>query len=422
MRYHLLFIAGLSLNASGQTHTLYSTGSPEDLLAMPMGGICLMGGAGEHDGAMHWFNARAAGGDVLVLRASGSDGYNDYLYGTIGGVNSVTTVVVHERAGASDPTVLALVDRAEAIWFAGGDQWNYVERWRGTPLQERINVAITERNVVVGGTSAGMAILGSSYFSGQFGSVTSTTALADPYAAIVDVDHIPFITLPYMGAVITDSHFDERDRRGRLTAFMARMTEEYGESARAIACNEYTAVVVDPQGQARVFGEWPAYPEYAYFVQVNCVPPNLPEVLAVGRPLTWLRDGEALKVYQVPGTDPGSHGFDLTDWRNGHGGTWQHWTVNSGTHNTAAGTGMLCGTGLPRAMGTTVEMHWDPLRGTLTFSELPAEALVQVYGVDGVLLAGSANLTGNTCQLQARGVLLIELRWPAGRQLWRVLH
>ena len=40
----------------------------------------MMGGATEDDNAMKWFLERANGGDVLILRASGSDGYNQYLY------------------------------------------------------------------------------------------------------------------------------------------------------------------------------------------------------------------------------------------------------------------------------------------------------------------------------------------------------
>ena len=35
----------------------------------------MMGGSVENDNAMRWFLERADGGDVLVLRASGSDGY-----------------------------------------------------------------------------------------------------------------------------------------------------------------------------------------------------------------------------------------------------------------------------------------------------------------------------------------------------------
>ena len=39
-----------------------------------------MGGASEDDEAMKWFLKRANGDDVLVLRASGSDGYYESIY------------------------------------------------------------------------------------------------------------------------------------------------------------------------------------------------------------------------------------------------------------------------------------------------------------------------------------------------------
>ena len=42
-----------------------------------------MGGASEDDNAMKWFLERANGGDVLVLRATGADGYNDYLFSSL---------------------------------------------------------------------------------------------------------------------------------------------------------------------------------------------------------------------------------------------------------------------------------------------------------------------------------------------------
>ena len=44
---------------------------------------------------MQWFLEQANGGDVLVLRASGSDGYNQYLYNDLGiNVNSVESIVL----------------------------------------------------------------------------------------------------------------------------------------------------------------------------------------------------------------------------------------------------------------------------------------------------------------------------------------
>ena len=74
-----LYIVGNS-----QSYTSFFTGNSTDLVTQPIGGVCLMGGAGESDEAMIWFLERAAGGDVVVLRATGSDGYNDYMYLDLG--------------------------------------------------------------------------------------------------------------------------------------------------------------------------------------------------------------------------------------------------------------------------------------------------------------------------------------------------
>jgi hypothetical protein len=38
-----------------------------------------MGGASEDDNAMKWFLQRANGEDIIILRTSGSDGYNAYI-------------------------------------------------------------------------------------------------------------------------------------------------------------------------------------------------------------------------------------------------------------------------------------------------------------------------------------------------------
>lgn len=67
----------------------------------------MMGGASEHDNAMVWLLQKTDGGDVVVLRSSGSNGYNDYLYSELGvTVNSVETLVITSVAGATNPYVL----------------------------------------------------------------------------------------------------------------------------------------------------------------------------------------------------------------------------------------------------------------------------------------------------------------------------
>ena len=165
-----MLVAGEQLHAQG--YTVYNTGATEDGAFEASGGVCLMGGASENDEGMTWFLERAGGGDVLVLRASGSDGYNDYLYSDLGvDVHRVTTVVCQSVSASSNAEVLALVEGAEAIWFAGGDQADYHQLWQNTPLNDAINEGIATRNVVVGGTSAGMAILGGLRFTAANGTV-----------------------------------------------------------------------------------------------------------------------------------------------------------------------------------------------------------------------------------------------------------
>lgn len=303
-----------------------------------------MGGATESDPAMRWFLQRAKGGDILVIRASGSDGYNDYLFSELGVlVNSVETIVFHSRQASYDPYILDKVQQAEAIWIAGGNQWKYVSYWRNTPIDSLINDGIHQRNLVVGGTSAGMAIQGGVYFSAENGTVTSSTALSNPYHTKVSIDSSRFIQHASLAEVITDTHFDGRDRKGRHSTFLARMSFDYNRQAKGIACDEYTAVCIDENGIARVFGGHPQYNDNAYFIQTNCaLDAPQPEVCVPNQALQWSRNGEALKVYRVKGTSNGSYTFDLNDWSTGQGGTWLHWSVVDGNFIERPGSPSSC--------------------------------------------------------------------------------
>ena len=172
-----------------------------------------MGGATEDDNAMIWFLQRAGGGDVVVLRATGSDGYNTYLYTDLGvTVNSVETIVVASAAAANNPYVSNQIRNAEALWIAGGDQYDYVSIWKNSPMKDAINYLINEKNVTIGGTSAGMAIMGDAYFSAQNGSVTSAEALANPYNTYMTIGYHDFLNNPYLQNTITDTHYDNPDR------------------------------------------------------------------------------------------------------------------------------------------------------------------------------------------------------------------
>lgn len=313
-------------------YTSYIVGDEADVKTSPMGGVCLMGGADEDDEAMRWFLQRANGGDVLVLRASGADGYNKYMFETLGiEVNSVQSIVFHDKRATYDPYIQQQVANAEAIWFAGGNQWNYVRFWRNTPIDSIINANIKHKKIVIGGLSAGMAIMGSIYFSAELSSIQSPEALQDPLSDTISVDNQPFLNISFLQNVITDTHYAQRNRQGRHVAFLAKAHQKFGVAAKGIACDEGVAVCIDINGKAYVYGAYPEQDHSAYFIQVNCeLKDGNPEVYMDGKPLHWSKNASALKVYQIKAEPGGKFYFDLNDWKTGSGGEWKNWYVENG--------------------------------------------------------------------------------------------
>ena len=333
----------ISFTIVAQSYTSYFTGNPTDINTNAAYGICLMGGSTEDDRAMIWFLEKANGGDVLVIRASGSNGYNDYFYEDLGvEVNSVETIVFNNASASSDTYVLQKIAKAEAIWMAGGDQSDYINYWKDTEVETLLNDHINIKQAVIGGTSAGMAVLGSSYFSAENGTAYSSEALEDPYNTYMTFGHNDFLEVPLLENTITDTHFSERDREGRLVTFMARMNDELETRSFGIACDEFTAVCIDATGIGAVYGEWPEYDDFAFFVQMNCETGNVPEIMQQGIPFTWDFNGTAAKVYKVGGTTTGANYLDLNDWETGNGGEWLHWSVDNGVFYSEIGEVPSC--------------------------------------------------------------------------------
>jgi len=236
------------------------------------------GGAWNHE-AFAWLVAKAGHGHFVVLRASYADDIQNSLYNEIGGVTSVQTLVFHSRAAASDPVVLDIVRHADGIFIAGGDQANYVRFWRGTPLNKALDEHVAQGKPI-GGTSAGLAILGAyAYGALDGGSIRSADALADPLGTAVTLVG-DFLHLPYLQHTITDSHFAARDRLGRLLAFVARLRYEGRGEVIGLGIDEGTSLCVGADGVGRVFT---ADNGVAWLLQ----PSDIPR-LAPGKPLNEL--------------------------------------------------------------------------------------------------------------------------------------
>lgn len=246
----------LSLQAQ-TSYQYFLDGNAADVVTKVTPGVLLAGGGKDVDAAFRWFLARAGGGDALVLRASGTNAYNPY-FRTLANLDSVETIIFKSEAAAREPFVIEKIRHAEAIFLAGGDQWNYIRYWEKTPVAEALNDAI-RRGVPIGGTSAGLAVLGEFAFSAKHDTVTSSEALANPFDEKVDI-HRGLLQIPTLDCLITDSHFAKRDRMGRLLVFLGRILSESNcPAVRGIGVDERAAITLDENGSAQVLGEGSAF-------------------------------------------------------------------------------------------------------------------------------------------------------------------
>jgi cyanophycinase len=282
----LVLFAGLLAAAAAEAkEARYLTGSAADVRPKLHGpAYHLQGGGTDVAAALQWMIDRVRGCekcetklDVVVLRASGADGYNDFIY-KMNGVDSVETLVIKAREDADTPAVGETVERAEVVFFAGGDQCNYVKYFKGTRVERAVE-RVHARGGGVGGTSAGLAVLGDvAYDACSGGSAQSAKALRNPYHADISFTH-DFFDFPPLRGTITDTHFVERDRMGRLLAFIARQLRDGRyKTILGVAVERETSVVVDKKGSALVLGKGPAY-----FVLGD----HRPEVCEPGLPLTY---------------------------------------------------------------------------------------------------------------------------------------
>lgn len=266
-------------------------------------GFVLMGGGADQDAAFRWMCGRARTGEFVILRASGTDAYNPYVHGLCPGIESVETLVIASREEAQNPDVVRNIRAAGALFIAGGSQDNYINWWRGTPVNDAIN-AVISTGAPVGGTSAGLAIMGEYVFAALHDTIQSGDALRDPFDPRVTVDR-NLLHIPYLEGKITDSHFAERNRMGRLIVFLARISQNGWTSAPCgIGIDEKTAVLMDGNGTASVVGHGAAYFLHA---------PGRPEECRAHTPLTY----RGISVYRL---SAGSGRFDLSSWH-GSGGT-----------------------------------------------------------------------------------------------------
>jgi cyanophycinase-like exopeptidase len=319
-----VLVAGISpVEAANKSQLgIYQHGKPVGYL--PCGAIplstrtaVLMGGGVDVKDAYSWMIAKmtqcgdgGAGrlGNFVVVRAGGNPSYDSYIY-KLGPVASVVTLVVPTIETANDPALEPYIRNAGAIWLTGGDQGDYYNFWKGSLLERLISEQVKNLKIPIGGTSAGMMILSEFAYIADPCTITSSEALADPYSECVALrrdfwsDRTPF---PPLLSTVTDSHFDTRDRMGRLVTFLARVIgDEWTNtsSAHAIGVDQETAFLMEQSDKAALSS---SARSYSYKTIVNTGISGAAYVLSVdqnsrmsvelGQPLTFTN----VKVRKIP--------------------------------------------------------------------------------------------------------------------------
>jgi cyanophycinase len=301
-----LMFCGSTLVSHAADFKYIRQGNSQDVQIRAEAGVAMMGGGSDIDEAFFWLCGKANGGDFLILRAHGSADYNPYVAGLCK-TNSVATLIVPDRKAAQMPRVAEIIGQAEAIFIAGGDQSRYLNFWKGTPVEDAINAHVAAGKPI-GGTSAGLAVLGQFVYGcledkPNDADLTSREVLADPYIKRVTVVR-DFLKVPGLDDVLTDSHFVTRDRMGRSLGFLARIVADgWSKTPREIAIDQKSALLVEASGRGKVVGTGLG----VYFLQVT----DAPEVCKPGQPLT-LRNVAAYRA-------PTGATFDVRAW-SGDGG------------------------------------------------------------------------------------------------------
>ncbi len=218
------------------------------------GSVLLVGGGSEDfndwsDVPYRWLVQHAANGNILILHYSTASTFLPPYFRWLGAA-SATNLVIPSAASANDSATVNAILACDGIFLRGGDQWQYISLWRGTRAEAALR-QVFQRGGVIGGTSAGMAVLTQVIIDARRASVDPQSALRYPLSS--DITFTEGF-LGFLPGVIGDTHFFERGRLGRLLAMLAVYREQSGTWITGVGVDYNTALGVDPAGGAEVMG------------------------------------------------------------------------------------------------------------------------------------------------------------------------
>lgn len=221
---------------------LWSCASPSESKTSGSAGTLLVIGGGLDDDAAPIFGrflelaARPGTPRVVVMTAASGDqdGEGGAKLAALQ-VHAPEVLVSVVRRETPSATAILEIDAATALLFTGGDQARITARYLGSPEALAMQ-RLLARGGVIAGCSAGDAMLGANMLlSGSSAAALGIGTASAPSSGPRVGEGMGF--LPW---AITDSHFFERDRVGRLVAALAATGQRFG-----IGVGEDGAVEID---------------------------------------------------------------------------------------------------------------------------------------------------------------------------------
>lgn len=192
----------------------------------PKGTLVVVGGGGTTDAIVARTIELAGGKDAVVVVLPQSSAVAD------AGDSSVKMWLdagakAAKKVGFKDADARASIEAATLIWIPGGDQNRFMQAIEGTGLDEVIRAAY-RRGAVVGGTSAGAAVMSEWMMTGD----AELTSLVAGKTVLKK-------GLALWPEALIDQHFLKRQRNNRLLSAVLERPALIG-----VGIDEATAVVV----------------------------------------------------------------------------------------------------------------------------------------------------------------------------------
>jgi N-acyl-D-amino-acid deacylase len=223
------------------------------------GSLLIVGGGPIPDAILERFVALAGGPGkariASVPMASSDPEAGVSIVQTFQKLGASAERIVLDRAAASTEEAAKKFDGLTGIWFGGGDQSLLTAAIGGTPVEKAIRARYLA-GAVVGGTSAGAAVMSTPMITGDEKKPGGSRPPKDPNdssSAFMTIARDNIITkdgFDLLPGAIVDQHFVRRRRHNRLISIVLENPDRVG-----VGLDESTALEVGPDGLWKVLGD-----------------------------------------------------------------------------------------------------------------------------------------------------------------------